>query len=1281
MLLGQLSGGEDDDLAGEDPRRSDVGSRGPDSAKKLGTPKHRRCSSGVKASDASSIRDIGRAFAASKAAASGNPDALAGRTSKTDQQDSSCSHDLVCRFCNFLCINAVSIEPCGHSFCSSCLSQHFGALLQCGKPLQCPLRCLNAHAVTPNNELRQSIQAMRESRKPIPASVSRALGRHHSAHASTAARDTAMALPPLLETAHGGHHQTAAQPAAFIHESSRAEEDMALGDDPEMVHAFRDATTLYLDRLTKAAAANMPAHLQLLRQGFRQSEAHQFSFLAPSEGNEATPAAAAPAQPPAASPDRIYDCTLDSRGNASAHLSVPLPPMQLDCSLDSNTNASAHLSVPLPSMQLGCQLSEATDPSSMCPRTSSHQVKPSQASSHHPDDENAETHEPTDCAGANAVSSGPSLISMLTLPNISPLNFATLRRLDASPGAGARALNTLEEAPGMGLPPRRETSHSHYHDFLPTPGSRPPVRHHNRRDVDLAALGSPRRFAGTPARGNSSSSLLSQSFRCSRDSHNRSVASLDDSDLCSQTNGSRTSSSVMTTFSIGTLWSQFFIASGITPPVSARDPVPGTATTPPASALCHSPASASTPPASSHSSSPAAARTPPSSTHDHPPAAGTTPPVFTRGRAPPCHPSDICCTTLDKELHRLVASPRPYQGPSASDSKLPSEPVAPGQPQPLQPGDKQATTMHASGRESSNSPLNSDAHPFLMVQCSACEFSLEDNIREMGCMFNQNRADKSPVGMRTRKEGTSVTAKPETEPWEGDVRATGPRQTSSSAQVEYDATALCHRSPGGRRTWSSGSAPFPVNVASAHGQQGRRGGEWGQSPESGGHVHVVGRGRDVGCSAAIGGVGRDLPPFPFCSDQEPDCEHIYDWSDVDERWSEVSSPTKAKADLIWGNSGGLEGGLGGGSACAMSGRSCLEASPATNGRMTSSRAMSLLCPLAEEDLPADLQEMKIKQVHGAISELKFLVGSRSSLGSHVSSGSVALCLEVLARLAWCDDETRDMISMAGCVGEIIALMTSWPVCAGVQSNGALLLMALVRGEGELCTANQWLVAKTGGIEAICAAMQRFVSSPVVQLSALLALIPLTLENQMMQGHVCNAALPLVIRALSEHPHDTVIQIKGLVLMGVLAQGEGALQDAVRQQLAEAGAVERVESALANFGTTNDEVLWSAMFLSSAMLTTHAPTSRRVTQRIAGRPMLLPELRRCLETHAKRAAEAGSYSNDMVMQTGKYLEQELVAVYERRRGRRIVALATCATLLAGASTLIAFKMRGSSARSS
>ncbi len=62
----------------------------------------------------------------------------------------------------------------------------------------------------------------------------------------------------------------------------------------------------------------------------------------------------------------------------------------------------------------------------------------------------------------------------------------------------------------------------------------------------------------------------------------------------------------------------------------------------------------------------------------------------------------------------------------------------------------------------------------------------------------------------------------------------------------------------------------------------------------------------------------------------------------------------------------------------------------------------------------------------------------------------------------------------------------------VQCNGCLAIMSLVRGEGGVCMQNQWRVAKAGGVEAMSLGMKNFAQHPMVQLSALLCIIPLCL---------------------------------------------------------------------------------------------------------------------------------------------------------------------------------------------
>lgn len=67
------------------------------------------------------------------------------------------------------------------------------------------------------------------------------------------------------------------------------------------------------------------------------------------------------------------------------------------------------------------------------------------------------------------------------------------------------------------------------------------------------------------------------------------------------------------------------------------------------------------------------------------------------------------------------------------------------------------------------------------------------------------------------------------------------------------------------------------------------------------------------------------------------------------------------------------------------------------------------------------------------------------------------------------------------------------------------------------------------------AVLHFRDSAMVQLSVLLCLIPLALENAMMQAHITQECLTLIVSALDRHRSEVDIQTKGLVLLGVLIQ--------------------------------------------------------------------------------------------------------------------------------------------------
>ena len=64
-------------------------------------------------------------------------------------------------------------------------------------------------------------------------------------------------------------------------------------------------------------------------------------------------------------------------------------------------------------------------------------------------------------------------------------------------------------------------------------------------------------------------------------------------------------------------------------------------------------------------------------------------------------------------------------------------------------------------------------------------------------------------------------------------------------------------------------------------------------------------------------------------------------------------------------------------------------------------------------------------------------------------------------------------------------------------------------------ANQWLVAKSGGLEVIACAMRGWRDYPMVQLCALLCMVPLALDNTVLQVRVA-AVVRAMIWERSDH---------------------------------------------------------------------------------------------------------------------------------------------------------------------
>lgn len=79
------------------------------------------------------------------------------------------------------------------------------------------------------------------------------------------------------------------------------------------------------------------------------------------------------------------------------------------------------------------------------------------------------------------------------------------------------------------------------------------------------------------------------------------------------------------------------------------------------------------------------------------------------------------------------------------------------------------------------------------------------------------------------------------------------------------------------------------------------------------------------------------------------------------------------------------------------------------------------------------------------------------------------------------------------------------------------------------------MADSKGVEALVKVIIAFPENAAVQLSVLLCLIPLALDNPLLQSQIADLALCHVVTALRIHIDHSDIQAKGLVVLGVLGQ--------------------------------------------------------------------------------------------------------------------------------------------------
>jgi len=331
--------------------------------------------------------------------------------------------------------------------------------------------------------------------------------------------------------------------------------------------------------------------------------------------------------------------------------------------------------------------------------------------------------------------------------------------------------------------------------------------------------------------------------------------------------------------------------------------------------------------------------------------------------------------------------------------------------------------------------------------------------------------------------------------------------------------------------------------------------------------------------------------------------------------------------------------------------------------------MSSVCPLFDDQLPLEAKSLKTRQVEMAMQKLS-MEGVSLSDKNH--------CLEVLARLCWSDDGARKKVTDASGINLIKMTMEGTMDNEAVQCNACLALMALVRGEGSVCQCSQWEIARSGTVEVIGRAMRKYLYNPMVQLSAMLCFIPLALDNPMMQAHLTQAVLSDILRALDVHQQEADVQCKGLIVLGILAQGEDCLHDAICIRQMESGMTRRIISALEKYGSANEEVFWGALF-ALATLAREGSSRFNIVCRRLSRNGVLRLLASVLKSYEDQMRASHQPADETIVAAGHYL---ILAISEagrsiRNEWRTLILSGVGLGLLVGSvCAFVTLKKRGS-----
>ncbi|PRW60207.1 E3 ubiquitin- ligase CHFR isoform X4 [Chlorella sorokiniana] len=372
-------------------------------------------------------------------------------------------------------------------------------------------------------------------------------------------------------------------------------------------------------------------------------------------------------------------------------------------------------------------------------------------------------------------------------------------------------------------------------------------------------------------------------------------------------------------------------------------------------------------------------------------------------------------------------------------------------------------------------------------------------------------------------------------------------------------------------------------------------------------------------------------------------------------WAALAAQLNASVGHAPAASGGAAEQPAAGGAAAAPAAAAMQSLPSASSAAVASQQsaegeeaplpMHPLCPLDDAVLPLNTSDLKTRQLRQALIDV---LGSQTP--DEATTG-----LEALARLTWSDESARLDLVQEGGVEWVATVMRKFLDNDSVQCTGCLALLALLRGEGPASDAARQRMEDGEVIRTIAEGMEAHQFAPMVQLSALLCLVPLALNHTNMQVTVAKICLPHILDAVRHNVGELEVVSKGLILLGVLCQGDEEYHEHLRSILVQRTMfAQLVGAVLAVLAPASEDVLWSALFVLAVVA---RDTSDKFVPHMLMlvRAGVLPALEHALAAYRQTMDDQDQEPDEMIVRAGDYLVVVLTKARRLlwlRRSRRV-----------------------------